>query len=44
MKKIEFFDCSKEIDMQKAEAIMKQREIQKHEVVQFPYLMLIWEE
>lgn len=44
MKKIEFFDCSSEPDMQKAEQILKNKSVTKQEVVPFPYLMLIWDE
>lgn len=44
MKRIEFFDASKETDLQKAEKIMKDREVIKNEVVMFPYIMLVWEE
>jgi hypothetical protein len=43
-KKIEFFDCSSETDLQKAERIMKANEVHRREIVQFPYLMLIWDE
>jgi len=44
MKRIEYFDCSKEIDMTKAENILKNKTVDKSQVVNFPYLMLIWEE
>lgn len=44
MKRIEFFDCSNEVDLQKAESLLKTKTVVQREVVQFPYLMLIWEE
>jgi hypothetical protein len=44
MKRIEYFDCSKEIDMQNAEKILKENNVIKNEIVAFPYLMLIWEQ
>jgi hypothetical protein len=44
MKRIEYFDCSKEVDMLKAEKVLKDRNVVKNEVVNFPYLMLVWEE
>lgn len=42
--KIEFFDCSKESDMIEAEVILTKREVVKKEVVNFPYLMVIYKE
>jgi hypothetical protein len=42
--KIEFFDCSSEIDMQRSEELLTSKEIKKTELVNFPYLMLVWEE
>lgn len=44
MKRIEFFDCAKETDMQKAETILKTKEVDKSTIVNFPYLMIVWEE
>jgi len=44
MKHIEFFDCSKETDMVKAEGILKNKEVKKSDTVNFPYLMLIWDD
>ena len=44
MKRIEFFDCAKETDLQKAELILKAKTVDKNEVVMFPYLMLVWDE
>lgn len=42
--KIEYFDCSSEVDMQKSEQVLALKEIIKSDVVTFPYLMLIWKE
>lgn len=44
MKHIEFFDCSKETDMVKAEGILKNKVVTKNDTVMFPYLLLIWDE
>ena len=41
---IEFFDCSSEIDMQRSEQILASKEVEKKEIVNFPYLMLIWKD
>jgi len=44
MKRIEYFDCAKEVDMQKAEKILQTKPVEKSQIVPFPYLMLIWDE
>jgi hypothetical protein len=44
MKCIEFFDAANEIDLQKVERILKEKDIIKNEVVMFPYIMLMWTE
>ena len=41
--KIEFFDCSSEKDMIEAEHIMQTDKVEKKEIVNFPYLMLVYE-
>jgi hypothetical protein len=43
-KRLEYFDCGKELDMIKAENILANKTIEKSQIVEFPYLMLIWED
>lgn len=42
--KIEFFDCSSELDMKRSEEILQAKEIIKQEVIPFYYLMIEWKE
>jgi len=41
--KIEFFDCSSEKDMIEAEHIIQNGKVERKEIVNFPYLMLVYE-
>jgi len=42
--KIEFFDDSSEVDMQRAELILSTKNVIMKETVMFPYTKLVWEE
>jgi hypothetical protein len=42
--KIQYFDCSDEQDMRDAEMIIAKKQVDKKEVVSFPYLMLVYQE
>jgi len=44
MKRIEYFDCAKEVDMQKAEKILQTKNVEKIDKIPFYYIMLIWDE
>lgn len=39
---INFFDISNEADMQDAEKIQNTQQVEKREIVNIPYLMLVW--
>jgi hypothetical protein len=41
---IEYFDCASDADMQDAEEILKSKEIQHKQTINFPYLQIIWKE
>ena len=41
--KIEYYDCSLDSDMMEAEQIMQSKKVEKKEIVNFPYLMLVYE-